>query len=377
MKVNGGNRMYKKRLNSLNQRISEQNLDAVLLLPGSNLQYLTGLSFHLMERPILLIITPGQKPLLIVPILEREKAEKSELNIKLHVYQKDLASRDAAFNKALSYLGKGTKRVGVEPLGMRFHELSMLQSIAAGWDFVSAGTSLSELRIRKSESEVEFMREAVIIAEKAIQGALPQIRVGMSEREVASELILQLIRAGSEPNLPFDPVVASGPNSALPHATPSDRKLQPGDLLKIDWGARVAGYISDLTRTFALQELNPELETIHLIVQQANDAGRDAVKPGAICSSVDKEARNVIEAAGYGEFFIHSTGHGIGLQVHEAPYIHPDIHTELAMGMTFTVEPGIYLPGRGGIRIEDNMVVTESGGESLSHLDRSLQILGG
>jgi Xaa-Pro dipeptidase len=190
------------------------------------------------------------------------------------------------------------------------------------------------------------------------------------------KLILQLLRAGSEPNLPFTPIVASGPNSAIPHATPTSRKLEPGDLLILDWGARVGGYISDLTRTFAVEKLDPELETIHLIVQQANDAGRDAVKPGTTCGQIDLVTRNVIEAAGYGEFFIHRTGHGIGLEPHEAPYIVADNVTALATGMTFTVEPGIYLPGRGGVRIEDNVIVTETGGESMSKLDRALKIVG-
>jgi Xaa-Pro dipeptidase len=368
--------MYKTRFNSLAQSLNKQNLDAVVLLPGSNLQYLTGLSFHLMERPILLIITPGYKPLLIVPDLERNKAETSTLELELFTYQEDQASREVAFKQALSRLGDGPKHVGIEPLGMRFHELSMLQGTVAEWEFVSAGSALSEMRIKKDEAEVELMRQACALAEKALMETLPQICVGMTERELASELILQLIRAGSEPNLPFDPIVASGPNSALPHATPSTRKLQPGDLLILDWGARIGGYISDLTRTFAIKELEPELETVHLIVQQANDAGRDAVKPGATCGSVDQAARQVIDLAGYGEYFIHRTGHGIGLEVHETPYIVADNHSQLELGMTFTVEPGIYLPGRGGVRVEDNMVVTEIGGESLSRFDRTLEIIG-
>jgi Xaa-Pro dipeptidase len=369
--------MYKARFNSLTQLLDKQNLDAVVLLPGSNLQYLTGLSFHLMERPILLIIAPGHKPVLIAPNLERDKAETSSLEVELFTYQEDQPSREAAFKKAFARLGDGAKRVGVEPLGMRFHELSMLRSLVADWDFVSAGIALTDMRIHKNEAEVELMRQAVAVAEKALLETLPQIRVGMTERDLASELILQLIRAGSEPNLPFDPIVASGPNSALPHATPSSRKLQPGDLLILDWGARIGGYISDLTRTFAIRELEPELETVHLIVQQANDAGRDAVMPGATCGSVDTAARQVINLAGYGEYFIHRTGHGIGLEVHETPYIVADNQSQLGLGMTFTVEPGIYIPGRGGVRVEDNMVVTEKGGESLSRFDRTLEIIGG
>jgi Xaa-Pro dipeptidase len=368
--------MYQERYNSFNQLLAKQNYDAVVLLPGSNLHYLTGLSFHLMERPILLVIAPGHKPVLSVPSLERDKAETSYLEIELFTYQEDQHSMEVAFKQAFTRLVDGPKRVGVEPLLMRFHELSMLQDMFTEWNFISAGIALSEMRIKKNEAEVELMRQAVAVAEKALLETLPQIRAGMTERELASELILQLIRAGSEPNLPFDPIVASGPNSALPHATPSSRKLEPGDLLILDWGARIGGYISDLTRTFAIEELEPELETVHLIVQQANDAGRDAVKPGATCGSVDQAARQVIDLAGYGEYFIHRTGHGIGLDVHETPYIRADNQSQLEPGMTFTVEPGIYLPGRGGVRVEDNMVVTEKGGESLSRFERTLKIIG-
>jgi len=369
--------MYKERLNQLNRLLSDHAWDVLVLLPGSNLHYLTGLSFHLMERPTLLLMAHGRKPILILPELERIKAEGASLDIELFAYGEDQATRLEAFTKAVAQIGDDPKRIGIDPLSMRFHEMSLLQDTASHWEFASAGDLLEEIRIRKQAGEVELMRQAVGVAEIALHETLPLIRTGMTERELASELVLQLLKAGSDSTLPFEPIVASGPNSALPHASPSNRKLQPGDLLILDWGARTGGYVSDLTRTFAVETLNPELETVHLIVQQSNDAGRDAVRPGATCESIDQQARKVIEAAGYGEFFIHRTGHGIGLEPHEAPYIVADNQALLAPGMTFTVEPGIYLPGRGGVRIEDNMVVTETGGESLSRFDRALEIVGG
>lgn len=368
--------MYKQRLKQLDQLLNQYSLDAIALLPGSNLQYLTGLSFHLMERPILFFRIPGDKPILILPELEKAKAESSTLDFELITYAEDEASRRRGFTQAITSMGGNVKRVGVEPLVMRFHELSLLRELAPSLELTSADSLLGELRLVKNEAEVELMRQAVTVAEKALLETLPQIRVGMTEREVEAELTLRLLQAGSEPNLPFHPIVASGPNSALPHATPSSRKLQSGDLLILDWGARVGGYISDLTRTFAIEQLEPELETIHLIVQQANDAGRDAVAPGALCGTLDHITRSVIESAGYGEFFIHRTGHGLGLEAHEAPYIVADNPMKLATGMTFTIEPGVYLPGKGGVRIEDNMVVTERGGESMSQFDRAVQIIG-
>ena len=187
---------------------------------------------------------------------------------------------------------------------------------------------------------------------------------------------MQLLKHGSSPEIPFFPIVSSGPNSANPHAAPSDRKFQAGDMLVVDWGAAYDGYISDLTRTFAIGEVAPEYQKIHQIVQASNAAGRAAGKPGAPCAAVDKAARDVIEAAGYGAYFTHRTGHGIGMEGHEDPYMRGDNQQLLEPGMCYTVEPGIYLTSRNGVRVEDNMVVTESGSESLSDMERDFRVVG-
>jgi Xaa-Pro dipeptidase len=220
------------------------------------------------------------------------------------------------------------------------------------------------------------MQRAVQIAEAALNKTLPLIKAGMTERELAGELSIQLLRAGSEPETPFSPIVASGPNAALPHAVPTDRQLSAGDTLILDWGAAHKGYKSDITRTFAIGELNEELMTVHAIVEQANASSRATVRPGATCGEIDRAAREAITAAGYGEYFIHRTGHGLGLEEHEPPNVRADEQTILEPGMAFTVEPGIYLPGQGGVRIEDDVVVTDEGGRSLTSLPRQLQILG-
>ncbi|MDD5369928.1 MAG: M24 family metallopeptidase, partial [Anaerolineaceae bacterium] len=217
---------------------------------------------------------------------------------------------------------------------------------------------------------------AARIAQNALKAALPLIKVGMTERELATELTFQLLRAGSDGELSFAPIVASGPNSANPHSVPTSRPFTQGDLLVIDWGAADQAYFSDLTRTVAIGEVDPELEHIVEVTVQANAAGRAAVRPGITAGGVDRAARAIIEAAGYGSNFIHRTGHGLGLQEHEEPYIFGDNDQVLEPGMTFTVEPGIYLPGRGGVRIEDDVVVTDNGGESLSDMPRELIYVG-
>ncbi len=221
------------------------------------------------------------------------------------------------------------------------------------------------------------MRHAVKIAQDALEATIPLIKMGMSEKELSSELVVQLLRHGSEPEMPFAPIVSSGPNAANPHASPTERKLQPGDLLVVDWGATYDGYISDLTRTFAVGEVDEEYQKIHQIVQEANAAGRAAARPGVPCAAVDKAARAVIEAAGYGKYFTHRTGHGIGMEGHEEPYMRGDNMQLLEPGMAFTVEPGIYLPDRNGVRIEDNVVITETGADVLSDMPREIRIVGG
>jgi len=290
-------------------------------------------------------------------------------------YGEDDASRGQAFQQASTQLDLDHRRIGVEPLRLRVFELRLLESASPGADILSCEETLSSLRIVKDGNEKDAIRRAVLVAEEALRATLPLIRVGMSEQELASELTMQILRAGLEPAMPFKPIVASGPNSALPHATPTDRKLKIGDLLIIDWGATVEGYISDITRTFAIGGIDAELEKIHSIVQRSNAAGREAVKPGVACQEIDRASRAVIENAGYGPFFIHRTGHGIGLEAHEHPNIREGNLQTLVPGMTFTVEPGIYLTDRGGVRVEDNMVVTDSGGESLSTYNRQLEVI--
>jgi Xaa-Pro dipeptidase len=198
----------------------------------------------------------------------------------------------------------------------------------------------------------------------------------MTEREIGTELVMQTLVAGSDSDLPFAPIVASGPNGALPHASMTDRAIQRGDLLTLDWGAAKNGYIADLTRTFAVGPVDDELKRIYEAVKAANAAAKACAKPGVSAAEVDAAARQVITAAGYGEYFTHRVGHGLGLEGHEDPSMHGRNELTLTPGITFTIEPGIYLPGRGGVRIEDDVVVTADGCESLSTYPRELQVIG-
>jgi Xaa-Pro aminopeptidase len=364
------------RFDKLNASLRTSDLDAVILNPGPTLTYLSGLVFHLMERPIVLLFAKDQDPAIVLPELELQKVASLPYKLQVFAYPEKPSEWDNAFRKAVQALGLDGKRIGVEPRQLRLLEFRHVKNGAPEADYPDASDVLSGLRLRKDKFEVEAMRRAVKIAQDALKATLPAIKIGMTEKEIAAELTIQLLKHGSEPEIPFSPIVSGGPNSANPHASPSERKLQSGDLLVVDWGAAYGGYISDLTRTFAVGEVDAEYMKIQKIVQEANAAGRAAGKPGAPCSAVDKAARDVIEAAGYGKYFTHRTGHGIGMEGHEDPYMRGDNMQALEPGMAYTVEPGIYLPGRNGVRIEDNVVITETGTDVLSDMPREIRVVG-
>jgi Xaa-Pro dipeptidase len=351
-------------------------LDALALNAGPSLVYLTGLQFHLSERPVVALFTADHEPVIILPELEMLKVTGLPYEIKAFPYGENPADWEGVFRKAVTALKLDGKRIGVEPRQMRLLEFRHVKSGAPEADFPDASDLVSSLRVRKDADEIAAMRKAVKVAQSALEAVIPLIKVGMTEKELASELVVQLLRSGSQSEMPFAPIVSGGPNSANPHASPSDRKIRRGDLLVVDWGAAADGYISDLTRTFAVGEVDTEYRKIHQIVLEANAAGRAAGKPGAPCAAVDKAARSVIEKAGYGAYFTHRTGHGIGMEGHEEPYMRGDNMQLLEPGMTYTVEPGIYLPERNGVRIEDNVVITGTEAECLSNMPRDLRVVG-
>lgn len=367
------------RLNTLTASLLTSGLDAAILNPGPTLKYLSGLNFHLMERPVILFVAPGQDPVLVLPELELPKVDLFPYKVQAFAYGENPSEWEDAFRNAAQALGltrSGKKRIGVEPRQLRLLEFHHLKAGAPEAEYPDATDVLADLRLKKDKAEVDAMRRAVKIAQDALEAVILQIKIGMTEKELSSELVMQLLKHGSDSELPFAPIVSAGPNSANPHASPTERKLQAGDLLVVDWGAACDGYISDLTRAFTVGKVDDEYKKIHRIVQEANAAGRAAAKPGVPCANVDIAARDVIEKAGYGKYFTHRTGHGIGMESHEAPYMRGGNMQLLEPGMAFTVEPGIYLTGRSGVRIEDNLVITEDGAESLSDMPRDIRVVG-
>ena len=368
--------MVVERLKKLEQHMVAQGFAAMAVNAGPTLAYLTGLNFHLMERPVVAIFAPGTAPTMVLPELEVLKLESLPMMVRTFTYGENPRDWQAVFSSALADLPLAEAKIGVDPRQLRLLEYNFLRGACASASYVDGSEVLSALRVTKDQAEITAMRRAVQIAEDALVATLDKVGIGTTEKEIAAELFLQLIAHGSDAGLPFSPIIAAGPNGANPHAKPSTRPLAPGDLLIVDWGAAHNGYVSDLTRTFAVGEIDDESRRIFEAVRAANRAGRAAGRPGASCAEVDRATRRVIEEAGYGPRFTHRTGHGIGRECHEDPYIRGDNQQLLEVGMAYTVEPGIYLPGKNGVRIEDDVVVTAEGAVSLSTMSRDLRVIG-
>jgi Xaa-Pro dipeptidase len=367
--------MNSKRLENLRRQMPMYQMDGVALVPGPNLVYFSGIHAHLSERPIVLFIPAEGLPAIIIPTLEAMKAREAGIPEERIFAWSDNVWCEGAFERIAYELGLSGWNLGVETLYMRVLESQHLFACATGLELSPADPLINTLRGVKDAEEIASMQKAVSVAEEAMNSLLPDIRIGMSEKQIAGMLTLKLMDAGAD-SISFDPIVASGPNSAIPHAVPTDRQIQEGDLLLFDWGAMIDGYASDLTRTFALGEIEPEMKEIYDVVRLANKAAKAVVLPGASAQDVDRAARIVIDKAGYGRFFFHRTGHGLGLEVHEEPSLKEGNLQQLRLGNVFTIEPGIYLEGRGGVRIEDNILVTEDGHQSLSSFPRELISLG-
>lgn len=363
--------MGDQRLDRFRRQMDEARIDVAVLVPGPNLRYLTGLTSSPSERLFFGFVPQGGPPRFLVPALERPTVERALPDDASIVGYRDDEGPQRALGQLVNGLHLGDSTVGVEHGRMRVGELRALEGHLDGASVVDLGPTAMALRQIKDAPEIEALRRAVALTEELLGAMIDAIKPGIRERDVVRAYERARIDSDCEA-VPFSPIVASGPNTDSPHAHPGDRELQRGDLITIDCGAVVDGYPGDITRNVALGEIDPELERVHDVVLQANAAGREACKPGATAASVDRAARAVIEDAGYGEGFMHRTGHGIGLEVHEPPEVMDGNDQVLEPGMAFTVEPGVYVPGVGGARVEDDMLMTAQGAESLTGFPREL-----
>ena len=359
---------YAKRLARVRELVG---LEAVVLVPGANLRYFTGLQFGLSERPILAFITPDGLALVLPELEVSQLSAYPHLSPRIFSWS-DEAGYAGAFRAVLDELGLREQVLGIDALTMRAFEYLALLAEAPELQVRRAEGELTRIRACKEPGELAAIRAAVALSERALARLLPELEVGQSEQQIAARLTELLEDEGSEAHA-FSPLVQSGPNSALPHGNPSARTLGAGEPLLIDYGGRKDGYPADITRTLFLGEPTSELAHIFEVVSEANRAAVLAVGPSVPVQEIDRAARRVIESAGYGENFVHRTGHGLGLEVHESiPQLAEGVQTPLEPGMVMTIEPGIYLPGVGGVRLEDVVVVTETGAEVLTKLPHKL-----
>jgi Xaa-Pro dipeptidase len=362
--------VYENRLSCLAARQCEVGLACAALMPGPNMRYFCGLTLFMSERPIVAFFCPDRRPVVLLPVLERGRAEAMSGGAADLFAYSDEDGYQGALRRVVGALALDGKRCAVEYLHMRALELRALEGAAPGAEFVSLEESLPGLRVIKDDSELAAMGEAIAITEAALYRLIAQPLIGLTERQIAGRLEQEMLQAGAD-TVAFVIVVA-GPNSTDPHKEPSDRPVRAGEFLTIDCGLTKGGYLSDITRTFGLGEIDARLMRMYDTVLRANAAGKAAVRSGIAAQEVDRAARQVIRDAGYGDYFVHRTGHGLGLEVHEPPYIVEGNARLLEAGMVFTVEPGIYVPGVGGVRIEDDVVVTQDGVDCLTSFPREL-----
>ena len=363
--------MKTTRQNKLREQMRIHHVNCIALVPGPNMEYLSGIHSHVSERPIVLFFPVAAEPAIIIPGLEAMKAEAAGILPERIFAWSDEEGYLEAFQHACTQLDLSNNLLAVESLHMRVLEYELLRKFVPELQTTAAEPMMSALRAVKNADEIAKIEQAIAVAQQAMERLVPEIKIGMTEKQVAAMLTRFQFEAGAD-SIAFGPIVSAGPNGASPHAIPTERPLQEGDLLVIDWGCYVDGYPSDITRTFAVGEIDETLRHVYETVKLANEQGVLAAGPDATGDDIDSAARDVIEDSNFGEFFTHRTGHGLGLEIHEPPFMMSGNHELLVPGNVFTVEPGIYLPGKAGVRIEDDILITEDGYRSLTTFPRDL-----
>ena len=363
-----------ERLDVARRAVEAAGLDALLVTPGADLRYLTGYQALPLERLTCLVVPGAGEPFLVVPALEEPAARASPAGA-LGIEITGFGETDNAYELIARRLPAGTRRFAVDN-HMWAEKLLAFQAALPGAQPGLAGDVLSVLRMRKTPAEVAALRRAGAAIDRVHRGIGEWLRPGRTEREVGKDIADAIVAAGHA-SVDFV-IVGSGPNGASPHHEVSDRVIRTGDPVVVDIGGTTAdGYCSDSTRTYAVGEPPAAFRELYEVLLRAQTAQTDAIRPGLTAEELDAVGRDIIAAAGYGEHFIHRTGHGIGLESHEEPYIVAGSKRPLEPGMVFSVEPGIYLPGTFGARIEDIAVCTETGGERLNLTGRDLVVLPG
>lgn len=372
--------MSTSRIKALQEGLRSHGLSCAFLVPGPNLRYLTGLNLEAFERMILMAVPVIGDPAFIVPELEANKVralvsswERASCHCAprrdtVYSYADSDGPINAARRALLAANLNDLSSAGAEFLHMRLLDRDIIERAGGPGKFSDLDPVIAEMRSVKDADELAALERAAEIVDIGIAAAASAIAPGVTEREVATAIESAMLKAGAD-SVPFNAVL-SGPNAALPHGETSDCAIREGDMVICDIVATYRGYSGDITRTFAAGHPAPEMEAVYQAVLAANRAACTAARPGLTGAQLDSIAREVISSAGFGEYFIHRTGHGLGLEIHEEPYIVQGADRPLKPGMVFTIEPGAYLPGIGGVRIEDDLALTADGRRILTTFPR-------
>lgn len=359
--------LFSERLGKLQAEMARQGVDLVAIAPTANMRYLTGFAPLMDERFCALLVSQADTCLLI-PELNADQVE-AHTGMEANRWA-DADGPERPLAEALDGLGIETGATLAADDSMRADSLLFLQQMVRPIRTVPAGNLMAGLRSCKSEDEIALLARSAALADEALMAGADACRPGVTEREVADR-IAGYFRAHGAETVNFV-IVASGPNGAFPHHETGGRRLEDGDTIIIDIGATLGGYKSDITRVVHLGQPTAEVSEVYNAVLKANQIGRQAAVAGARAHEVDQATRESLEQAGLGDFFVHRTGHGLGLEIHEPPWITATSQTRLKPGMVFSVEPGVYMPGKFGVRIEDIIVVTEGESRNLTGLDHEL-----
>jgi Xaa-Pro aminopeptidase len=364
--------VYAGRLRRAARQAAARDLDALLITPSPDFGYLLGYQPPALDRLTCLMVRAQGDPALILPRLEEPRARHELGDLAESIELVGWEETDDPYRLVRERLAATARRAGVQDqMWARF--VLRLAAALDPMELVEAGPSLAALRRIKSAAEIARLRAAGAAADEAMLAITGERLSGRTEAEVSRRIVELLIEAGHD-RADFA-IVASGPNAASPHHEPGERLIGAGDAIVLDIGGTRDGYCSDTTRTAFVGEPPPEFAALYAVLQQAQAAACEAVRPGVAAREIDRAARSIIGEAGYGELFIHRTGHGIGMETHEEPYIVESNEEPLEAGEAFSVEPGIYVAGRWGARIEDIVVCTASGGERLNRTSTDLYIV--
>jgi Xaa-Pro aminopeptidase len=355
------------RLGRLRERLVREGLDSLLVTKLANVRYLTGFT----GSAAMLLVTAGDV-LFVTDGRYREQAKEQLAAAGVDAQVRiEIGLTAAAQSAALAKVVEPGTRLGLEDHSVTWADQRGFADTFETAELVPAGALVEDLRRVKDAGEVDRVRAACAIADDAFQALLPRLETGITEQQFALELEFAMRERGASGNS-FDPIIAAGPNGAKPHARPSDRVIGRHELVVCDFGCIVDGYCSDMTRTVSVGDPGPDARRVYDVVLSSQRAGRALVAADVACSDIDRASREVIADAGWADAFSHSTGHGVGLEIHEAPRVAATARDTLLVGDVVTVEPGVYLPGIGGVRIEDTVVVTATGSEPLTLTPKDL-----